>query len=316
MRAKSLLLMLLVIPYFAYGSPSNIFVTYGVEPSTFGLTGRIVNGTKAVLGQFPHQVSLMRSWTKRHFCGGSVISSTLVLTAGHCMFLSGSMIEPWTILVVGGIVHLFDERSSRQERGVEKIRLHPKFDLDNLYNDIAVLQLSVPFNFIPELQSVPLPLDAPVPHTICQVSGWGYPSSDFPIVSTDLMFVDLPIRTVDECRKLLINVTDLPAGMFCAGYIEGGRDACQGDSGGPMICNGILTGVVSGGEGCALPRLPGVYADVFYYLNWILNDADVIVVKHRNNSINNTRPNYSTSNMPMVMLVIISSLFCAVIDHF
>jgi len=41
------------------------------------------------------------------------------------------------------------------------------------------------------------------------------------------MYVDLPIRSVKECRKLLENITDLPPGMFCAGYLEGGKDACQ-----------------------------------------------------------------------------------------
>lgn len=47
----------------------------------------------------------------------------------------------------------------------------------------------------------------------------------------------------------------------------------QGDSGGPMVSKQgsfwIQSGIVSFGEGCALPNLPGVYARVSMYQNWI-----------------------------------------------
>jgi len=85
----------------------------------------------------------------------------------------------------------------------------------------------------------------------------------------------------------------------------------QGDSGGGMICNGVLTGIVSGGKGCAEPLLPGVYADVFYYLDWILKDIDVVVIK--NNSRNNSR-NYGAPNTLTITVMIISFLFSDLIN--
>lgn len=42
-----------------------------------------------------------------------------------------------------------------------------------------------------------------------------------------------------------------------------------GDSGGPLTANGGLAGVVSFGNGCALPGYAGVYASVPDLLSWI-----------------------------------------------
>ena len=87
------------------------------------------------------------------------------------------------------------------------------------------------------------------------------------------MWVDVPIVSDEECADLYYAVFyDVDPAMICAGYVaEGGKDACQGDSGGPLVStgDGKLVGIVSWGLGCARPRLPGVYTQVAYYVDWI-----------------------------------------------
>ena len=52
-------------------------------------------------------------------------------------------------------------------------------------------------------------------------------------------------------------------------------DTCQGDSGGPLIQyydyyeDFIQTGITSFGEGCATPGIPGAYARVIQFIDWI-----------------------------------------------
>ena len=86
----------------------------------------------------------------------------------------------------------------------------------------------------------------------------------------------VPVIDDDQCNEYDWYSNSVVDGMLCAGYERGQIDSCQGDSGGPLIRKteniggGFqLIGIVSWGFGCAEPKKPGVYADVFFYLDWI-----------------------------------------------
>jgi len=92
--------------------------------------------------------------------------------------------------------------------------------------------------------------------------------------NTVLRQVVVPIVAWDVCYNYYLELWGgISEHEICAGYEEGGKDSCAGDSGGPLVCKQdnkwFLYGVVSWGEGCAVPSYPGVYADVVYFLPWI-----------------------------------------------
>uniref|UniRef100_A0A8D2L8U8 Peptidase S1 domain-containing protein n=1 Tax=Varanus komodoensis TaxID=61221 RepID=A0A8D2L8U8_VARKO len=195
--------------------------------------------------------------------------------------------QPWQVFLTYGngyrwlpahAVHLGEhdvtvEEGTEQHLQVEKVIPHPQYDSGVRFNnDIMLIKLAHPVTFNSYVQPINLSPTCPKAGDSCRVSGWGnlliYGGKQLYFKYADtLQCLNLPILSTNVCQKCY--PSRISVNMFCAGYLQGGKDSCQGDSGGPLVCNGELAGIVSWGSGCALENKPGVYTTVCNYKEWI-----------------------------------------------
>ncbi|XP_064090213.1 trypsin-1-like isoform X2 [Macrobrachium nipponense] len=236
---------------------------------------RIVGGTETGINEYPWQVALTSSRTgTRPFCGGSLISADWVLTASHCV--TGT--KPRSLkVVVGDHNWSTTTETASVAYGVKRIIMHPQFNGNTLDYDAALIQLSSVIAFPSDNRIAPICLPTPgllYENVTATVTGWGTLTSggSQPYV---LYEVDVPTMSNAVCSQSYVNqITDR---MICAGV--SGKDSCQGDSGGPMVTDSQSgthkeqIGIVSWGNGCALPNYPGVYSRVSEFVTWIKSNT-------------------------------------------
>ncbi|XP_026481274.1 trypsin-1-like [Ctenocephalides felis] len=221
---------------------------------------RIVGGTAVDIRGFPWQVSIQTE--NRHFCGGSIIEKSWILTAAHCVHRYEDVeLDDFLKIRYGTNNWQFGSVNI-----VEKVFVHPDYNRTTLDCDAALLKLKTPITFSNSVHKITLAKEGqdPAPYSPAIVTGWGVTSEDAASVSQLLQGAVVPIVNRHECKNADPEFfSDVNQNMICAGYIDGGIDACQGDSGGPMInMNNKLIGIVSWGYGCARENAPGVYARV------------------------------------------------------
>ncbi|XP_058837336.1 trypsin 5G1-like [Topomyia yanbarensis] len=244
-----------------------IMIVNGDPKQANGCEGRIIGGNEVDISEIPFQVSLQFD-NYPHFCGGVIISRSWVLTAGYC---ANSHSYPIGLLVRFGSSYI---SSGGSVIYVKRSVQHPLYDwLAEADYDFSLLELEQELPLDEQLYPVELPMqDEPVDDGLCvQVSGWGATS----VRAEQLHATYVPIIGLDKCRYLYKDLHSITDRMICAGYPQGGKGACERDSGGPLVDGRKLVGLVSWGESCAQPGLPGVYSRVAAVREWIAAVSNV-----------------------------------------
>lgn len=104
-------------------------------------------------GQLPwHAIvrSVRSGQSGQYICGGAIISKSLVLTAAHCTEHEDTKFGP--ILV--GEVSISNKNQKHYH--ARKIISHPNRNKDFKTNDLAIVQVTVPFKFSKNVQPIPI----------------------------------------------------------------------------------------------------------------------------------------------------------------
>lgn len=222
------------------------------------LTLRILGDAhEAEFGEFPWMLGILRN--QAYQCGASLIHPQVALTAAHCVFSPGN----YKIRAGEWNWEETNEAIGHQDRFIKKIIIHPDFQEQTLWNDIALIILNEPFELSENVGVICLPVTntkiynlnlkhskAPHLNSItensdyysvknCVASGWGRNSAEKGTYQSILKKIDLPTVPKDQClfslqRALLGPNFQLHESFICAGGEN--KDTCKGDGGSPLIC--------------------------------------------------------------------------------
>ena len=228
-----------------------LVAVFAVRPGT---AGAVVGGTTVPQGKYPFMAALTSGGSQ--LCGGSVIASTWVLTAAHCV-ADGS--AAGLAVRVGNV-----DWTQGTNIPVAQVIVHPGYNDSTSANDAALLRLtqSVPAGVSPIRLAGAGDDGLEASGTPVIVAGWG---SELPLVGLvpplGTTMKETNLRVVDDATCTQDNDA---ATQVCAEELL--ADSCQGDSGGPLFANTsggrVQIGIVSYGIGCAIPLFTGVYSEV------------------------------------------------------
>jgi len=234
---------------------------------------RIVMGERSV-NMIPYQCTLNQELNDEEIifsCGCSILDKDTVVIAAHC--LTHGLAQNAYTIGVGSTD--YDEQTWYPTKSYVN---HPLYNTTIKANyDVAVIKLAKSIKMVPgKVEAIGFPIDCTnLPYgEYALASGFGNTVENGTNEDMLLKQVELKVLRNAEpgCSRYRLSPT-----MFCAGSDQATGDTCQGDSGGPLAYSNPdnndlpeLIGIVSTGAGCNRVGFAGIYTNVCFVKDWII----------------------------------------------
>jgi secreted trypsin-like serine protease len=261
----------LAVAISAVASP----VAAATEPSAHA---SVVGGQPASITEFPSlaYIGLGRGEEEEDACSGTVIAPRIVLTAGHCVQNTISLVglRPSDYRVLTGVADVDDALPANTFK-VTAVLSYPDFNPHTFAGDAGLLILARPTGVTPIGLASPAAPAPPVPGAPLRSAGWGLTdlSEDAP---SALQAGEMIARSHRHCRRRAkaFGLFYSPSQQLCAGDSPAEEVAtCFGDSGGPAIAlrpdgTQVEVGIVSTGGPFCEPDEPNIFTRVEAIAEW------------------------------------------------
>ncbi|KAG4065023.1 hypothetical protein HA402_004146 [Bradysia odoriphaga] len=242
----------------------------------WSVSTRIVGGVDALVNEYTSLVGLVNLQNSMIFCGGTIISTTMVLTAASCLSMHNN---PTRVGVLAGDLYYTigvsgTETPYTKLYAAKKLIVHPMYKSTSQDNDIGLIETTTQILFSRGVGPACLPFlftSQSFENTAVEAAGWGTTSFAGP-ASSNLKKVSLTVISNTKCGQSYSQI--ISQSKLCT-YTPG-KDTCQYDVGGPLYSRGnrlYVVGIVSYGTGCGMST-PTVNTRVTSYLDWIVANAN------------------------------------------
>ncbi|CAG0893648.1 unnamed protein product [Darwinula stevensoni] len=227
---------------------------------------RVIGGTPVPSQKKYPWMAWMGTGQYNSLCGASLINSRYLITAAHCVARNPS----GTYWVTLGSLYKFQWPAGQSYQVTATAIMHPQYNPTSIVNDIALLRLTTPVDFIKYPNIRPICTSAlanPPTGSTATIIGWGITQENGNQGSSKLMEAPLTVISQSTCSGWWGGVTSK---QICT--LTPGRNTCNGDSGGPLMYRTSTgyyqhVGVVSYGSRGCLIKYGAVFTRTSSYMN-------------------------------------------------